>query len=790
MSQQKARLRTLQENLTLQIILKKIEATKAAKLQLAHNSEVIENLKLGGRDGKDGMSTPDELAARSTYDTISERNLEQQALPIHADQASGTLDPKQILDLDDHHGPWTVEDAPISEKSSASIANLAALIATQAMPNRIRITNDGVGQHPRTPDLEGQQNTALENRHEPLMGNDATITGNPSPSMANPANRSAVGAALIGLIGEEKRKQRTEEMLSVIKQESDRARLAGLGQVIAPSRELLAFDRSGQLSTSPSKSSGIGQLIILDTYLIPVAPVHGLLLPPASPSRPSVPTSTASRRSILEVIRCEEAGCIAQFRGRYRQGDYARHKRNLHSGPVVTVCLLPYCNKVFKRRDTWLKHYREEHPELAANLEPNPRRHPAPILSSPVTNTIRTMRSHQHDLRYDMEFETAEEVIETTAPNAQLDDDRSTPDWKSWDRHISTGVAHGDAMSKESVLDYDIQVTTTEENPVEDVSLNRHQTETLQPYRSLESFEDNYDYSESESSYAASVFSVASIISPASNRSMYSNYSTQQIATATRELFDIFFKDRDLVELYRRAIDDDEIGPERLQRNLRRLLRAYANNLENEHTESLEYLASKLVAMKAAPLARAIVKNYYCTPVDGQPEACEVQDESSEDEADSQPVDEEIFGDLKAFRKFLTNAAAFETFRAQIRAFVIPKSQPVDLIEPAPSGKRSSGTTTHIVTKATANTHTWQSWRTELAEAVDLSLINRDFGLATRVASHLVFDAVSLATDQVFIAMGILEPPLSSEMVRLRWRCVGVCIRTTFKPSTNKRLKV
>jgi hypothetical protein len=298
---------------------------------------------------------------------------------------------------------------------------------------------------------------------------------------------------------------------------------------------------------------------------------------------------------------------------------------------------------------------------------------------------------------------------------------------------------------------------------------------------------EDYEYG-SESSYAASVFSIATMVSSVSNLSVHNNYSSQQIATATRELFDIFLKDGDLIQLYRRAVDDDEIGPERLQRNLRRLLRAYAKNLENEHTESLEYLASRLVAMKSVPLARAIIEKYHSALVEEEAETCTVQDDSSGDEAASQPVDETIFEDLKAFREFLTGAAAFETFKAQIRSFVIPKSQPVGLLKSTTSGEKSTHGSTHMAAKATAKTHTWQAWRTELAEAVDLLLTNRDFGLATRVASHVVFDAFTLATDHVFIAIGFLEPPLSSKMVRLRWRCVSVCIRTTFKPSTNKRL--
>ncbi|KAF3032468.1 hypothetical protein E8E12_003449 [Didymella heteroderae] len=275
------------------------------------------------------------------------------------------------------------------------------------------------------------------------------------------------------------------------------------------------------------------------------------------------------------------------------------------------------------------------------------------------------------------------------------------------------------------------------------------------------------DETRSESSYAASLFSIPSIASSASDLSKHSHYSSRQIATATKELFDIFLRDPDLIKLYQRAISLPEIGPERLQRNLRRLLKAYAKNLEDEHTESLEYLASKLVAIQSGPLARAIVGKYYCAPTE-EGEACTVQDDSSEDEVD---VDEKIFGDLKAFREFLTSATAYETFRAQMRSFVIPKPQQPNRTEQDESEDISLEPTTHKDVKTATIAITWQSWRANFAEAVDILLIKRELGLATKAAFHLAFDAFALATDPVLITVGILEPLLPPETVRLRWRC-------------------
>lgn len=161
--------------------------------------------------------------------------------------------------------------------------------------------------------------------------------------------------------------------------------------------------------------------------------------------------------------------------------------------------------------------------------------------------------------------------------------------------------------------------------------------------------DDDDDASETLS-YAASLFSVVSLASSGSNLSVHSSYTPTQIATATKELFDIFHRDPDLDNLYYRAIHNPEIGPDRLQRNLRRLFQAYAKNLEDEHTENLEYLASKLVAMKARVLARSIAEKYGHAPVEEQADIHRTADESSEDETQPQLVDEKIFEDLKAFR--------------------------------------------------------------------------------------------------------------------------------------------
>jgi hypothetical protein len=88
-------------------------------------------------------------------------------------------------------------------------------------------------------------------------------------------------------------------------------------------------------------------------------------------------------------------------------------------------------------------------------------------------------------------------------------------------------------------------------------------------------FEWNYDDDMSvPSSYAASVASIftsESLASSASTLSRGSGFSAVQIATATKELLAVVIEV--LLSLYKGALDDPSIGPERLERNLRRLFR-------------------------------------------------------------------------------------------------------------------------------------------------------------------------------------------------------------------------
>jgi hypothetical protein len=176
------------------------------------------------------------------------------------------------------------------------------------------------------------------------------------------------------------------------------------------------------------------------------------------------------------------------------------------------------------------------------------------------------------------------------------------------------------------------------------------------------------------SSYAASVLSIwQSLASSATDISRGSGYSADQIATATEELITFFQEDELLKPLYKRAIEDDSIGPEKLQRNLRRLFKQYAELSKGEAKDGLEYLAARLVLLKARFLAQSIVQSFHGDVKPRVREKMEKEESSDEDE-ETHTVDDTMFVDHVNLREFLVGSDAFHTLRAHIQSFVVPKS--------------------------------------------------------------------------------------------------------------------
>ena len=76
-----------------------------------------------------------------------------------------------------------------------------------------------------------------------------------------------------------------------------------------------------------------------------------------------IPASDCSSPAGTHSLWCPS--CPATFEGLHRKGNLGRHRRMKHRGdPIVFACEEPSCDRVFKRSDARLKHYRRWHPEL------------------------------------------------------------------------------------------------------------------------------------------------------------------------------------------------------------------------------------------------------------------------------------------------------------------------------------------------------------------------------------------------------------------------------------------
>jgi hypothetical protein len=269
----------------------------------------------------------------------------------------------------------------------------------------------------------------------------------------------------------------------------------------------------------------------------------------------------------------------------------------------------------------------------------------------------------------------------------------------------------------------------------------------------------------------ASTFSEASLASSATDISKASGYSTTQIATATQELATIFLEDTLLIPLYRLALENPAIGAEKLQKKLRRLLKAYAKHLDREAADHLEYIAARLVSIKARWLAELIVRKFQITGHNH--ELLDIdQDESSDDEAVRRQVRDDNFEDLKTFREFLVRGGAFQTLREHVHAFVLPK--PSKIVRtwnalPLSNDWKRRDETGLLVREGGALI--WQMWLKDVAVIID-AYLRKPVSLPLATTLLCLVDAVFLATDGFFTAMGQLEPALKEGSVRLRWKCV------------------
>ncbi|XPS71257.1 hypothetical protein M3J09_003445 [Ascochyta lentis] len=259
--------------------------------------------------------------------------------------------------------------------------------------------------------------------------------------------------------------------------------------------------------------------------------------------------------------------------------------------------------------------------------------------------------------------------------------------------------------------------------------------------------------------YAESIFSQESTCSSATGVSTASGYTHAEIRTATRELVSIFLEDIVTAQLYQLALENPRIGPDRLQRNLHRLLKIYSQNLHHEAHGELERLASQLVAVKARYVAQCIIEKFHVKPTSQrrhriEAKAYDSDQEEVEEEDNIPPLDEDRFEDIAVLHQFLVGSAAFGLFREQLKSFVQPNPlQPPARIPTLLSEKGRKTETLLPVVQPTSS-----------EQPNEKAPYNND------LRSRWIEQARCYCNN-LLVAVELLEPQLPPGLTRLRWSC-------------------
>lgn len=278
--------------------------------------------------------------------------------------------------------------------------------------------------------------------------------------------------------------------------------------------------------------------------------------------------------------------------------------------------------------------------------------------------------------------------------------------------------------------------------------------------------DDEVDYPYGKSSYAssnASIFSLNSYSTNATDVSLRNGYSPHQIAFATQELLAIILEDEDISSSLEAAIKDSVIGPERLRRNLRRMFKAYAELLKEEAKERIELSISRLVLIKSRFLAESIVDKLSGKLMKQIPPGAQVADLGDSSDSDGEggyyPVSEEVFEDISILHEFLLGSRALAVLRKQIRSFV---DSSANLDAPLNQASRSKVQKDHVSTLC-------QEQRCEALHKATWTAILQH---AKRALNYFLSHGLLVSTDSFLITMKLLEPALSQDKTRLRWTSV------------------
>jgi hypothetical protein len=257
-----------------------------------------------------------------------------------------------------------------------------------------------------------------------------------------------------------------------------------------------------------------------------------------------------------------------------------------------------------------------------------------------------------------------------------------------------------------------------------------------------------------------------------------SDYSSVQVTSATKVLIHIFYQDKVLLPLYCSAVENSAIGPIRLERNLRRLLKLYAKNLQNEACNHLQHLALKFVSTRARWLAYTVVDRVVARSAIKHATCLVQSSDESGNESNESTLNEDTFEDLALFREFLSNSNAFTILRVQICTFALSKCSSISDTEDHrfdaifASKDIQDASQFMVLPEVPGLSQTQYIWQQAALNTADAYRFCAD-SLAVVVGQfRLLLDFIHSATIRLLIAMGNLEPPLRHRETRLRWSCV------------------
>ena len=301
-----------------------------------------------------------------------------------------------------------------------------------------------------------------------------------------------------------------------------------------------------------------------------------------------------------------------------------------------------------------------------------------------------------------------------------------------------------------------------------------------------------------------SVSSTDTLATSATAFSIGSRFSIEQIQNATQLFVSILQNDELLAPLYESARNNIRIGPQKLRRHVRGAIKTFAEQLEEEASDYLQHAASRLVQARAHYAARFIAsgedrKDH--SPASGEPsdQISNDLEDSSEEETAERPADHTGLEDLQAFHLFLTGSDAYTTLQADIHAFCTKNSNPpsqmpiiddLELKSPTAIKKRQKsdkkllgivllvcgllgdpimtimGILGGLIISRNTTTSSSETKKedSQVPSFIQIRL--------ARAASYLMTDVVFPLTDDLSMALGLLEPPLKFGWTRIRTECV------------------